>query len=144
LSEDQLKATERRAWAAVAAIGLVLVACSGPGASTAPSEAGQYPGWPGSGTVVANGDFIPVLVSADVGKGHSRLLITLQDGAGRTLAAPDVTADESFYDLAASTDTPASEVTGTFRWLIPDSKAIYTSYADFARAGDWGMEVTAH
>jgi hypothetical protein len=143
-SESLLKSTKRRAWAAVAAIGLVLVACSGPGASAAPSEAGQYPGWPGSGSVVANGDFIPVLVSAEVGKGDSRLLITLQDGAGRTLAAPDVTVDESFYDLAASTDTPVGQTTGTFRWLIPDSKAIYTSYADFASAGDWGMEVTGH
>jgi hypothetical protein len=143
-SESLLKSTKRRAWAAVAAIGLVLVACSGPGASAAPSEAGQYPGWPGSGSVVANGDFIPVLVSAEVGKGDSRLLITLQDGAGRTLAAPDVTVDESFYDLAASTDTPVGQTTGTFRWLIPDSKAIYTSHADFAQGGDWGMEVTGH
>jgi hypothetical protein len=143
-SERQLKGTSRPAWAAVAAIGLLLVACSGPGASVAPSEAGPYPGWPGSGTVVANGDFIPVLVSADVGSGNSRLLITLQDGAGRTLASPAVTVDESFYDLAASTDTPTGQTAGTFRWLIPDSKAIYTSYADFASAGDWGMEVTAH
>lgn len=143
-SERQLKATSRRAWAAVASIGLLVVACSGPGASLAPSEAGQYPGWPGSGSVVANADFIPVLVSAEVGTGHSRLLITLQDGAGRSLAAPEVAVDESFYDLAKSTDTPVGQTTGTFRWLIPDSKAIYTSYADFASAGDWGMEVTAH
>jgi len=143
-SERPLKATSRRAWAAVAGIGLLLGACSGPGASAAPSEAGQYPGWPGSGSVVANGDFIPVLISAEVGKGDSRLLITLQDGGGRTLAAPAVTVDESFYDLAASTDTPVGQTTGTFRWLIPDSKAIYTSYADFAQAGDWGMEVTGH
>lgn len=142
-SEPHLNATSRRPWAAVAAIGLVLVACSGPGASLAPSEAGQYPGWPGSGTVVANGDFVPVLVSAELGTGRTRVLITLQDGAGRSLAAPDVTVDQRFYDLAASTETPVGEVTGTFRWLIPDSKAIYTSYAEFARAGDWGMEVTA-
>jgi hypothetical protein len=128
----------------VAAIGLLLVACSGPAASVAPSEAGQYPGWPGSGTVVANDDFIPVLVSAEVATGHARLLITLQDGEGRSLAAEDVTVDERLYDLAASTETPVSETAGTFRWLIPDSKAIYTSYADFARAGDWGMEVTGH
>ena len=32
--------------------------------------------------------------------------------------------------------TAASQATGTFRWLIPDSKAIYTAYADFARAGE--------
>ena len=134
----------RRGWGSVAVIGLVLAACSGPGASVAPSEAGQYPGWPGSGTVVANGDFIPVLVSAEVGTGHARLLITLRDGEGRSLAAEDVTVDERLYDLKASTETPVGETPGTFRWLIPDAKAIYTSYADFARAGDWGMEVTGH
>ncbi|MBA3687392.1 MAG: hypothetical protein H0W81_00930 [Chloroflexi bacterium] len=136
-----MKAASRRGWACVAAIGLLLVACSGPAASVAPSDAGQYPGWPGSGTVVANGDFIPVIVSAEVGTGHSRLMITLQDDAGRSLAAPAVTVQERFFDLAASTDTPVSQVDGTFRWLIPDTKAIYTSSADFARAGEWGIEV---
>jgi hypothetical protein len=72
------------------------------------------------------------------------LLITLQDKSGRTLDAPDLALSESFYDLAASTTTPVGQVTGTFRWLIPDSKPIYTAYGDFARAGDWGVEVTAH
>jgi hypothetical protein len=140
----QLKAASRCGWLA-AAIGLVLVACSnGPGTSVPPSSTGQYPGWPGSGTVVATGDFVPILVSAELGRGHERVLITLQDRAGRTLAAPDVTVEESFYELAASVDTPVSEVAGTFRWLIPDSKAIYTAFTDFARAGDWGVEVTAH
>jgi hypothetical protein len=143
-SKRQLKVVSRRRWPGVAVIGLMLVACSGPRASVAPSDAGQYPGWPGSGTVVANGDFIPILVSAEVGTGHARLMITLQDGEGRSLTAEDVTVDERLYDLAASTETPVSETTGTFRWLIPDAKAIYTSYADFARAGDWGMEVTGH
>ena len=94
--------------------------------------------------MVANADFIPVLVSAEVGTGHARLMITLQDGEGRSLTAEDVTVDERLYDLAASTETPVSETAGTFRWLIPDSKAIYTSYADFARAGRLGMEVTGH
>jgi len=143
-SERQLRGDSRHRWTGIVAIGLVLVACSGPGASAVPSEAGQYPGWPGSGTVVANGDFIPVLVSAEVGTGHARLMITLRDGEGRSLAAEDLTVDERLYDLAASTETAASETTGAFRWLIPDAKAIYTSYADFARAGDWGMEVTGH
>lgn len=141
---EALKITRRRAWAAVAAIGLVLVACSGPGASIEQSQAGQYPGWPGSGTVVADSDFVPVLVSGEVGTGHTRILIALQDGEGRSVAAADLTVDQRFYDLAASTETPVTETTGTFRWLIPDSKAIYTSYADFARAGDWGVEVIGH
>lgn len=121
---DALIITSRRAWAAVVVIGLVLVACSRPGASVAPSQAGKYPGWPGSGTVVAKGDFVPVLVSGELGAGHTRILITLQDGDGRSLATPDLTVEERFYDLAESTETPVGEATGTFRWLIPDTKAI--------------------
>jgi hypothetical protein len=127
------------------AVALLLVACSNPSSSVAPSSAeGQYPGWPGSGTVVGNADFIPIVVSAEVGTGHSRLLVTLQDRAGRMLAASDLSVVERFFDLAASTTAPVSEVHGTFRWLIPDSKAIYTATADFARAGDWGLELTGH
>ncbi len=146
-SESLLRVASRRGWAACAAIGLVLVACSNsrPAASPAPSSApGQYPGWPGSGSVVTNADFVPVLVSAEVGTGHSRVLITLQDSALRTLAAPGLKVEESYYDLAASTDTAVSHVAGTFRWLIPEEKGIYAAYSDFTRAGDWGVEVTAH
>jgi hypothetical protein len=141
----QLRAGSRRGWSAVAVVAFLLAACSNGGSgSVAPSQAGQYPGWPGNGTVVASGDFIPVVVSSEVGTGHSRLLVTLQDRAGTSLASADLTVDESFYDLAASVDTPVAKVAGTFRWLIPDSKAIYTSYADLARAGEWGIEVTGH
>jgi hypothetical protein len=142
----QLKATSHRSWAAVGAIGVLLVACSNGGAgSVGPSPgAGQYPGWPGSGTVVPDSDFIAVVVSSEVGTGQSRILVALRDRAGLDLGAADVTVDESFYDLAASVDTPVAQVAGTFRWLIPDSKAIYTSYANFAHAGEWGVEVTGH
>jgi hypothetical protein len=145
-SKCRPRVASRRATTAASLACLLLVACSaGPAPSTPPpSGAGPYPGWPGSGTVVATGDFVPILVSAELGTGHERVLITLQDRAGRTLAAQEVAVDESFYDLAASVDSPVSEVAGTFRWLIPESKAIYTAFTDFARAGDWGVEVTAH
>jgi hypothetical protein len=125
------------------AIGLILVACStGPGASPSGAE-GLYPGWPGSGTVVANSDFIPILVNAEVGVGRSRVMIELRDSAGRSLSTPELSTQIGFYDLAASTETVVSQAAGTFRWLIPDTKAIYAAYADFAHAGDWGIEVTA-
>jgi hypothetical protein len=140
-----LRAASQRNLSATLVIALLLVACSNPSASVAPSSAeGQYPGWPGSGTVVGSGDFIPIIVSAEVGTGHSRVLVTVQDRAGRMLAAPGLSVDERFYNLAASTSTPVSEVAGTFRWLIPDSKAIYTATSNFTRAGDWGLELTGH
>ncbi|MDQ2854004.1 MAG: hypothetical protein M3R32_04005 [Chloroflexota bacterium] len=127
------------------AVGLLLVACSnGTGTSSVqPSPAGgQYPGWPGSGTVVGNSDFIPIVVNAEVGVGSSRVMIELRDSAGRSLASPDLSIHESFYDLAASVDAATSQSAGTFRWLIPDTKAVYTATADFGHAGDWGIEVT--
>jgi hypothetical protein len=94
--------------------------------------------------VVTSGDFVPVLLSAEVGIGQSRLLVTVEDRDGRALAAPELTLDERFYDLAASVDSPVDHASGTFRWLIPDTKGVYTSTTDFAHAGDWGMEVTGH
>lgn len=129
------------------AIGLLLVACSngtGTGSNYLPpsSAAGPYPGWPGSGTVVGNAEFVPILVSAEVGVGHSRILVTVQDGAGRTIASPDLSIEMGFYDLAASVQTAASQAAGTFRWLELDSSGIYAAYADFPHAGDWGVEVT--
>ncbi|MEP6808430.1 MAG: hypothetical protein ABI978_07495, partial [Chloroflexota bacterium] len=142
-----MRASSGRGLAATIVIGLALVACSNgsSGGSSSPSASGgQYPGWPGSGSVVANTQFVPIIVSSELGTGRNRVMITIQDGVGRTLAAQDVTVDERFYELATSTDTPAGEAAGTFRWLIPDSKAIYTSYADFAHPGDWGLEVTGH
>ena len=134
-------------WAAFSAtvLALLLAACAGatPSPIATPSASAQYPGWPGSGSVIANPNFVPILVSAETGTGHSRMLVTIEDAALRSLASPDLSVSESFYDLAASVDNPTTQVDGTFHWLIPDSKGIYVSYADFPHAGDWGLEVTA-
>lgn len=142
----RLRPGDGRGPALVIAIGLLLAACSGgPGPSASPSSAeGQYPGWPGSGTVVGNGDLIPLPVNAELAVGSQRVMVGLEDVAGRSLASPEVTIEVGFYDLAASTETEVSHATGTFRWLIPDIKAVYTAETTFSRAGDWGMEVTAH
>ncbi len=136
-----------RLFVGVLSAALLLVACSaGAGSRSggpAPSSAvGPYPGWPGSGTLVGHTDFIPLLVSAELGVGHDRVLITVQDAAGRIIASPDMAVTISFYDLADSADTAASHADGTFRWLIPDTRGIYVAYADLGRAGDWGLEVS--
>lgn len=136
----------RRGLASVVLIPLLLAACSTgtqtDGSAPPPSADGLYPGWPGSGSVVANTDFIPVLVNAELGVGHDRVMIELRDSAGRSLSRPELSTQIAFYDLAASTTAPTGSAQGTFRWLIPDSKAVYTAIADFDREGDWGMEVT--
>ena len=128
------------------ATALLLGACSaGDGASPASSSAaGQYPGWPGSGGAVGNSDFIPLLVNSELATGSQRIMVEVQDSAGRSLTSVDLAVQIGLYDLAASTETPVSQATGTFRWLIPDTKAIYTASGTFAHAGDWGLEVTGH
>lgn len=133
----------------VLAAALVLVACSsapgmGSGSAASSSGAGPYPGWPGSGQVVANTDFIPEVFNSELAVGDNRVMVLPTNQAGTPLASPDMTMDLAFYDLAASVDTPVDEETGTFRWLIPDTKGIFTAPTTFSHAGDWGVEVTAH
>jgi hypothetical protein len=144
-SGHQLRAADRRCAAVAIAVGLLLAACSS-GTGTSPSQSsaqGQYPGWPGSGTVVANSDFIPLLVNSELAVGSQRVMVELQDSAGRSLTSGDLDVQIAFFDLVASTTTAVSQAAGTFRWLIPDTKAIYTAAATFTHAGDWGLEVTA-
>lgn len=93
--------------------------------------------------MVTNADFIPVLINAEMSVGSGRVMIGLQDGAGRSLAAPDVKTRIGFFDLASSTEAAVSQTDATFRWLIPEVKAMYTASADFTHPGDWGLEITA-
>lgn len=93
--------------------------------------------------MVANSDFIPLLVNAELAVGSQRVMVELQDSAGRSLTSADVDVEIGFYDLVASTETAVSHASGRYRWLIPDVKAIYTAPATFSHAGDWGLEVTA-
>ena len=136
--------TDRHRPAVAVGLALLLSACSVGESSQSPSTpAGQYPGWPGSGSVVASGDFIPLLVNSELAVGSQRVMVELQDSAGRSLTSSDLAVRIGIYDLDASTDAPASQAPGTFRWLIPDTKAIYTSPATFTHAGVWGLEVSA-
>ncbi len=142
-NQHRSRAASARGLAAVVAIGLALAACSSGSSPSASTAEGQYPGWPGSGTVVTDSDFIPIVVNAEMATDSTRLMIALQDRAGRELATADLTTQISFYDLATSPATAMSTDHGTFRWLIPDSKGIYTVPVTFPHGGDWGVEVTA-
>lgn len=125
-------------------IGLALAACStAPGVSGSPSPGqGQYPGWPGSGSVVTNSDFVPYLVNTDLAVDTIRIMVDLQDSQGRELSSPDLDVHLALYDLAASVETPVTQADATFRWLIPDAKGIYATPVTFGHGGDWGLEVT--
>jgi len=93
--------------------------------------------------VVANSDFIPLLINSELALDSRRIMVGLEDREGRSLASAEVAVQISIYDLALSTETAVGAAAGTFRWLIPDTKAVYTAPASFTHAGDWGMEVTA-
>jgi hypothetical protein len=125
----------------------LLAACgSGQAASNPPDSvpAGGYPGWPGGGQVVAGTDFIPVVFSAEVAVGPSRILVAVEDTQGRFLATPAMSLSMRFYDLAADPETPTEEVEGTFRWLIPETRGVFSASATFPVAGEWGLEATGH
>jgi hypothetical protein len=94
--------------------------------------------------VVANSDFIPLLINAQLAIGSARVMVELQDSAGRSLTSPDLEVELGIYDLDASTEAAVSRTTGTYRVLIPDIKAMHTAPATFTHAGVWGLEVTAH
>lgn len=144
-NRHQLRAADRRWLGAAVAVALLMAACSANnGMSPSPSTpSGQYPGWPGSGSVVANSDFIPLLVNSELAVGRQRVMVELQDSAGRSLTSQDISVQIGIYDLDSSTETAATRAAGIFRWLIPDTKAIYTAPATFTHAGNWGLEVTA-
>jgi hypothetical protein len=135
-----------------ALLGLLLtawiVAACNPGTAGGPSSvpssrASAYPGWPGSGQAVGTGDLVPVLVSSELAVGKNRFLFTLVDAKNNLLAAPDVAASISFYDLGKSADFPVGHADGQFLWSIVGERGLYAAIADFSRAGDWGAEVTA-
>ncbi len=93
---------------------------------------------------MGTGDLVPLLVNNELAVGTQRIMVELQDRSGVSLTSADLAAEIGLYDLAASTETAVSRTQGRFRWLIPNTKAIYTAQATFSHAGDWGLEVTAH
>lgn len=135
---------------AVLALGFAASAC-GPATSSgstiaAASASGAigYAGWPAAGGAIGNPELVPILISAEAVIGRNRLLVTVADSMRALIAAPDLPVDLRFFDLAADPETPVSEVQGTFQWLVADTKGLYVAVADFAHAGDWGIEVVAH
>lgn len=125
----------------------LLGACTGgsPSASAAPS--GGHPGWPASGGAVGDPELVPALVSSEQAVGHNRVVVTGFDSDRRSVASPEVALTIRFFDLVADPQQPAIEVAGEFHWLLDDPAGaqvgVYVARVDFARAGDWGLELLA-
>jgi hypothetical protein len=145
-------------FAALAALSMLLVACSG-GGSTAPS-APASPGPSGSGealcgrmpdpmslpdawdTASQSPSVIPFIVTNRIVCGQARIVFLFLDDAQRVVGSPDRTATVAFYDLATDPDTPVTTAESEFVWAIPDERGMYVANAELPHAGIWGAEIT--
>jgi hypothetical protein len=153
LGGDSVRATWTRGPAAVLVASALLLAtimsaCGPTGAGSSAtgvpsSQASAYPGWPGSGQAVGTGDLVPILVSSELAVGKNRFLFTLVDTQNRLLAAPNVEAGAAFFDLGKNPEFPVGHAEGRFIWSIEGERGLYAAPAEFSRAGEWGVEVTA-
>jgi hypothetical protein len=123
---------------------LVLAACSTAPAPTSPNPTATtsgYPGWPAGPD--PNAQMVPLLVSSELVPGPNRFLFSLADLHNALIAAPDLTTQVRFFDLAADPATPVAQATGTFIWTVPDTVGLYHVTVAFPRAGPWGVEIVA-
>ncbi len=145
--------------AAIAALTLLLVACSGGGATPA-SSGPASPGPSGSAealcerapdptslpdewdTASQSPSVIPLIVTNQIVCGQARIVFLFLDDAQRVVSSPDRTATVAFYDLATDPDTPVTTAESEFVWAIPDERGMYVVNADLPHAGIWGAEIT--
>ena len=134
--------------AAVVALAVAASACgsaaSTPSLVASASSAAGYPGWPATGAILGDPEFVPILISSETVVGPNRLLVTVADSTQALIAAPDLPVDLRFFDLAADPGAPVSVVQGTFQWLVAETRGMYVAGTDFSHVGDWGMEVVGH
>ena len=146
-------------FAALAALTLLVVACSGGGA-TSPPSAPASPGPSGSAealcermpdptslpdawdTASQSPSVIPFIVTNRIVCGQARIVFLFLDDAQSVVSSPDRTATVAFYDLATDPDTPVTTAEGEFVWAIPDERGMYVVNADLPHAGIWGAEIT--
>ena len=131
--------------AAVFALAVAGSACAPAASSPNPvapaSAAAGYPGWPATGAILGDPDFVPFLISSETVVGPNRLLVTVADSTQALIAAPDMAVDLRFFDLAADPGAPVGAVQGTFQWLVVETRGMYVASADFGAppvvSGGW-------
>ncbi|MGH2406891.1 MAG: hypothetical protein ACRDF7_02270 [Candidatus Limnocylindrales bacterium] len=134
----------RRPFALLVVLLIVVAGCAGSPAPTTPAATATtsgYPGWPAGPDPQAQ--MVPLLISSELVPGPNRFLFSLADLHNALIAAPDLTTQLRFFDLAADPATPAAQATGTFIWTVPDTVGLYHAMVTFGRAGPWGVEIGA-
>lgn len=128
---------------ALVTVAFALTACS-PSVPTASARASTGGSTSPSGSGAASGPTrIPLLLDVQDPVGTTRLLFGMLDTKNNPIGGPDMAISVAFYDVAKSTDTPASTVPARFIWTIPPKTGIYELTTTFADAGDWIAEFTS-
>jgi hypothetical protein len=70
------------------------------------------------------------------------VLLTILDGSGSPIGAPDRTVKVAIYDLGRDPNTAIATADGTFVWAIENERGIYVTNLTFPDAGRYGAEFT--
>jgi hypothetical protein len=92
---------------------------------------------------VGSSELVPILVSSELAVGPNRFLLSLADQKNNIIASSAVGVALRFFELARSTDRPASERQGVFVAIGETDRGLYRARVDFPRPGDWGVQVEA-
>jgi hypothetical protein len=144
--------------AALAALTLLLVGCSGGSTPTSSATTSAAPSGSAEAlcerapdptslpdawdTASQSPSVIPFIVTNRIVCGQARIVFLFLDEAQRVVSSPDRTATVAFYDLASDPDTPVTTAESEFVWAIPDERGMYIVNADLPHAGIWGAEFT--
>ena len=104
---------------------------------------GTYDGWPAAGSVSANGNLVPVIVSSEIVAGPpGRFAFQLVDPQNKPLSSATVATQVRFFALDQDPANPVTTGEGTFL-DIGNGTGFYHLPVTFPCAGNWGFEVTA-
>jgi hypothetical protein len=145
----------------MAALTLVLVACSGGSASSQNPPASGGPVSSGSAdalcartdppaslpdawdTASQTPSVVPLIVTNRIVCGEARIVFLFLDDQQRVVSSPDRTASVAFYNLGQDAEQPAVPAQDAeFVWAIPDERGMYVVNAELPEAGVWGAEIS--
>ena len=148
-------------FAAIAALTLVLVACSG---GSTPSPTAPDSGAPADSASAKalcaraapptklpdawdpasqTPSVTPLIVTNRIACGDARIVLLFLDDQQRVVSSPDRTASVAFYNLGQDAEQPAvAAQEAGFVWAIPDERGMYVVNAALPEAGIWGAEIT--
>ncbi|TAK20101.1 MAG: hypothetical protein EPO26_18545 [Chloroflexota bacterium] len=83
-------------------------------------------------------EWTPIIPATDLAVGRNRFLYAVLDERGRPIL--DARISLAFVDLADASPTLSTPIEAPFHGYGLGEKGVYIARADFAKAGDWGVE----